>query len=62
MASILPTLAILAMAIVAIVLIFGLWNMMKAGDANTSQKLMRMRVAMQAIAVVLIVAAIYFAK
>lgn len=62
MSSILPTLALIAMASVALVLIYGLWNMMKGGSANLSQKLMRMRVITQAIAVILIVAAIYFSR
>lgn len=62
MSSILPTLALIAMASVALILIYGLWNMMKGGDANLSQKLMRMRVITQAIAVALIVAAIYFSS
>lgn len=48
-------LAILAMAAVAIVLIRGLFNMMKGGDANRSNKLMQMRVLLQFIAIVLIV-------
>jgi hypothetical protein len=62
MSSILPTLALIAMASVGLILIYGLWNMMKGGDANLSQKLMRMRVITQAIAVALIVAAIYFSR
>ena len=62
MSSILPTLALIAMASVALILIYGLWNMMKGGSANLSQKLMRMRVITQAIAVALVVAAIYFAR
>ena len=60
MSSILPTLALIAMASVGLILIYGLWNMMKGGSANLSQRLMRMRVITQAIAVILIVAAIYF--
>ena len=62
MSSILPTMALIAMAAVALILIFGLWNMMKGGSANLSQKLMRMRVITQAVAVVLIVAALYLAR
>ncbi len=62
MPEILQTMAMIAIAAVAIVLIYGLWNMMKGSDNNLSQKLMRMRVITQAIAVVLIVAALYFAS
>ncbi|WP_099866079.1 twin transmembrane helix small protein [Pararhizobium haloflavum] len=48
-------LAILAMAAVAVVLVRGLFNMMKGGDANKSNKLMQMRVLLQFVAIVLIV-------
>lgn len=51
-----------ACLVVAVILLRGLWNMMQGGDPNLSQKLMRMRVAAQAIAVVLIVATIYLAQ
>ncbi|ULJ71846.1 twin transmembrane helix small protein [Rhizobium gallicum] len=47
-------LAIIIMGLVAIVLVRGLFNMMKGGDANTSNKLMQLRVLLQAIAVILI--------
>ena len=47
-------LAIIVMGIVALVLIRGLFNMMKGGDANLSNKLMQLRVLLQAIAVILI--------
>ncbi|MBB4009299.1 twin transmembrane helix small protein [Allorhizobium taibaishanense] len=47
-------LAIIVMGLVALVLVRGLFNMMKGGDANRSNKLMQMRVLLQAIAVVLI--------
>ncbi|TCL72643.1 twin transmembrane helix small protein [Rhizobium sp. BK251] len=47
-------LAIIVMGLVAIVLIRGLFNMMKGGDANLSNKLMQLRVLLQAIAVILI--------
>ncbi|MBB3355055.1 hypothetical protein CO660_29690 [Rhizobium sp. L9] len=47
-------LAIVVMGLVALVLIRGLFNMMKGGDANRSNKLMQLRVLLQAIAVILI--------
>ncbi len=50
-----------ALGAVAIVLALGLWNMMRGGSANTSQKLMRWRVILQLAAVILIMAAIWFA-
>ncbi len=44
----------IALAAVTIVLVLGLWNMMKGGPSNTSQKLMRMRVLLQGIAIALV--------
>jgi hypothetical protein len=44
----------IALAAVAIVLVLGLWNLMKGGSGNTSQKLMRMRVLLQGIAIALV--------
>ena len=41
----------IAIGVVAIVLLLGLTNMMMGGSGNTSQKLMRMRVLLQAIAI-----------
>jgi hypothetical protein len=43
----------IAAAAVAIVLLLGLINMMKGGSANTSQKLMRLRVVLQFVAIVI---------
>jgi hypothetical protein len=37
----------LAVAAVAVVLLLGLWNMMRGGSANRSQTLMRWRVLLQ---------------
>jgi hypothetical protein len=49
-----------AVGLVFLVLLAGLWNMMRGGNPGTSQKLMRLRVLLQFLAVVLIMAAIYF--
>ncbi|MBB3966264.1 MULTISPECIES: twin transmembrane helix small protein [Rhizobium] len=54
MSSVVYVLAIIVMGLVAIVLIRGLFNMMKGGDANLSNKLMQLRVLLQAVAVLLI--------
>ncbi|KQV24376.1 hypothetical protein ASC97_26075 [Rhizobium sp. Root1203] len=54
MSTVTYVLAIIVMGLVAIVLIRGLFNMLKGGDANTSNKLMQLRVLLQAIAVFLI--------
>jgi hypothetical protein len=43
------------------VLALGLINMMRGGDSNTSQKLMRARVLLQLVAVIVIMGAIYMA-
>jgi uncharacterized membrane protein len=43
----------IALAAVAIVLLLGLLNMMRGGSPNTSQRLMRLRVLLQFVAIVL---------
>jgi len=50
-----------ALAAVGIVLLFGLWNMLRGGDPNLSQKLMRARVLLQFIALVIVMTVIYLA-
>lgn len=50
---------IIALAAVAIILLMGLWNMLRGGNPNLSQKLMRARVIAQAIAIVLILGALF---
>jgi len=47
-----------ALAAVLVVLGLGLWNMFKGGSGNTSQKLMRLRVALQFVAVILLMGAL----
>jgi hypothetical protein len=57
-----PSLALfvpLAIGAVAVVLVFGLVNMLRNGSPNTSQTLMRWRVVLQFIAVVLIMGALW---
>ena len=49
-----------AIGAVAIVLLLGLWNMMRGGSANTSQKLMRWRVGLQFLAIVIMMGALWF--
>jgi hypothetical protein len=48
-----------AIAAVAIVLVFGLVNMLRGGSPQLSQKLMRLRVLLQAVALVIIMLAIW---
>ena len=50
----------LVMLFVVIVLGMGLWNMLKGGPGNTSQRLMRLRVIGQAIALILLMGALFF--
>ncbi len=49
----------IAVGAVAIVLLLGLFNLMRAGSSNTSQKLMRLRVTLQFVAIVVIMLAIW---
>ncbi len=49
----------LAIGAVAIVLVLGLVNMMRGGSPYTSQKLMRLRVVLQFVALVIIMAALW---
>ncbi len=48
-----------AIAAVFIVLVFGLVNMMRGGSPHVSQKLMRLRVVLQFVALVIIMLAIW---
>ena len=60
MGSVLSTYAVpVAIGAVAIVLVFGLVNMMRGGSPDTSQRLMRLRVLLQFIAVVVIMLTIW---
>ena len=49
----------IAIGAVAIVLLLGLANMMRGGSPNTSQKLMRWRVALQFVAIVIAMIAVW---
>ena len=60
MASFLYYLTLAVMLAVVIVLLRGLINMMRGGSGNLSNRLMRLRVGLQFIAVVLIVALLWF--
>ncbi|HBF60850.1 MAG: twin transmembrane helix small protein [Methyloceanibacter sp.] len=50
-----------AVALVAIVLVFGLFNMLRGGNPNLSQKLMRARVILQLVALLVAMAIAYLA-
>jgi hypothetical protein len=49
----------LAIGAVALVLVLGLANMMRGGSPNTSQRLMRLRVLLQFVAIIVIMATIW---
>jgi hypothetical protein len=52
----------LAIVAVAIVLVLGLVNMMRGGSPNRSQELMRLRVLLQFVAIVVIMATIWMMR
>ena len=54
------TLVLLACVAVAVVLLLGLVNMMRGGSANVSQKLMRLRVLLQFVAIVVIMGVVWW--
>jgi hypothetical protein len=49
----------IAIGAVAVVLLLGLFNMMRGGSPNTSQRLMRLRVLLQFVAIVVVMATIW---
>ncbi|ACL56669.1 twin transmembrane helix small protein [Methylobacterium nodulans] len=54
------TVVLIACIAVAVVLLFGLVNMLRGGSANLSQRLMRLRVLLQFIAIVVIMGVIWW--
>ncbi|KEQ07195.1 MULTISPECIES: twin transmembrane helix small protein [Pseudorhizobium] len=54
MSTFTTVLALIVMGLVVLVLIRGLFNMVKGTDANKSNKLMQLRLMLQAVAIVLI--------
>ena len=53
---------IIALAAVFIVLVMGLFNMMRGGNSNRSQMLMRWRVGLQFVAIVVMVIAVWWTR
>ena len=51
---------LLACLAVAVVLLLGLVNMMRGGSANLSQKLMRLRVLLQFVAIIVIMGVVWW--
>jgi hypothetical protein len=54
------SLVTVAVVAVAIVLLLGLANMMRGGSPNTSQRLMRLRVLLQFVAIVVIMGVLWW--
>jgi len=52
-------LILVALMAVAIVLVLGLWNMMKGGSPSRSQSLMRLRVLLQAVTILVVMIVIW---
>ncbi|WP_321447714.1 twin transmembrane helix small protein [uncultured Cohaesibacter sp.] len=60
MSSILSALIPVALLAVALILVVGLVNMMRGSNPNRSQRLMRWRVLLQLLAIVIVMASLYF--
>lgn len=54
------TLVLFACGAVAVVLLLGLVNMLRGGSANLSQKLMRLRVLLQFVAIIVIMGVVWW--
>jgi NADH:ubiquinone oxidoreductase subunit H len=52
----------IAVGAVAVVLLLGLWNMMRGGTASRSQNLMRWRVLLQFCAIIIMMLGLWFAN
>ena len=60
--SIMEYISYIAVGAVAVVLLMGLVNMFRGGSSNTSQKLMRWRVGLQAVAIAVLMLTLYFTQ
>lgn len=52
----------IAVGAVLVVLLMGLFNMLRGGSSNTSQKLMRWRVGLQFLAVIVLMLGLYLSQ
>lgn len=59
MGEVLRTLVPFAVGAVAVVLLLGLWNMVRGGSSSRSQTLMRWRVGLQFLAIILVMTLLY---
>ena len=51
-----------ALPLLCLIVLAGLWNMSRGASANTSQKLMRWRVALQFLAILILMLAIFLSR
>jgi hypothetical protein len=58
--SLTNSIVLMAVIAVAIVLVLGLFNMLRGGSPNLSQKLMRWRVGLQFVAILIIMAVLWW--
>jgi len=56
------TVVIVALAAVFIVLVLGLWNMLRGGSPSRSQNLMRWRVGLQFLAIIVVMTVIWISS
>jgi hypothetical protein len=52
----------LSIGAVTVVLLLGLWNMMRGGSSSRSQKLMRWRVILQFVAIIVLMTALWWSQ
>jgi hypothetical protein len=52
----------IAVGAVLVVLLLGLWNMMRGGSANRSQSLMRWRVGLQFVAIIILMFGLWLSQ
>jgi hypothetical protein len=62
MENVLRYLSALALAAVVVVLLAGLWNMMRGSSPNLSQTLMRWRVGLQFLAIIIAMLLLYLLR
>lgn len=62
METLLYHLTTIAVAAVIIVLLMGFWTLLRGNSPNLSQKLMRWRIALQFLAIVIIMAFVFWTK
>ncbi len=62
MQNVLYHLTTVAVIAVLLVLLLGLWTLLKGGSSNLSQRLMRWRVGLQFVAIIIIMGFVFFTR